>query len=117
MRWELHRVWVVEATLKPGFRHLIPKRRFYLDEDVSAAGITDNYDATGKLIRIDTMLVIPNYVSGYGLLFDNTNTLDLERGAYIVPAFTGFKGGGYRAVDEIPASTWASENMAQTGIR
>jgi hypothetical protein len=33
VRWELHRVWVVEATLKPGKRHLYKKRRFYLDED------------------------------------------------------------------------------------
>lgn len=117
MRWELHRVWVVEATLKPGFRHLMPKRRFYLDEDVSGSGITDNYDATGKLIRIDTMLTIPDYVSGYGLLFDNTNTFDLERGAYIVPAFSGFKGGGYRAVEAIPESIWSAENMAQSSTR
>ncbi|MGH8389085.1 MAG: DUF1329 domain-containing protein, partial [Pseudomonas sp.] len=29
MRWELHRVWVVEATLKPGARHVVPKRRLY----------------------------------------------------------------------------------------
>ncbi|MCY1309903.1 hypothetical protein D9M68_914550 [compost metagenome] len=110
-------MWVVEATLKPGFRHLMPKRRLYLDEDVSGSGITDNYDATGKLIRIDTMLTIPDYVSGHGLLFDNTNTLDLERGAYIVPAFSGFKGGGYRAVDAIPESIWSAENMAQSSTR
>ncbi len=28
MRWELHRVWVVEATLAPGKRHVVPKKRF-----------------------------------------------------------------------------------------
>jgi hypothetical protein len=28
VRWELHRVWVVEATLAPGKRHVIPRRRF-----------------------------------------------------------------------------------------
>src|SRR3546814_8151734 len=33
VRWELHRVWVVEATLKPGKRHVYAKRRFYLDEE------------------------------------------------------------------------------------
>ncbi|MDQ5897900.1 MAG: hypothetical protein QG612_1986, partial [Pseudomonadota bacterium] len=33
MRWELHRVWVVEATLAAGKRHVSPKRRYYLDED------------------------------------------------------------------------------------
>lgn len=33
VRYEKHRVWVVEATLKPGARHVYGKRRFYLDED------------------------------------------------------------------------------------
>jgi hypothetical protein len=33
VRWELHRVWVVEGALKPGKRHIYRKRRFYLDED------------------------------------------------------------------------------------
>ena len=32
-RWELHRVWVVEATLKEGKRHIYAKRVFYVDED------------------------------------------------------------------------------------
>lgn len=117
MRWELHRVRVVEATLKPGFRHLLPKRRFYIDEDVSGAGTADSYDVTGKLIRIDSMLTIPNYVYGYGLIPDNTLTFDLERGAYILPSFTGFKGGGYAATDKPSESTWSPDNMGQTGIR
>lgn len=117
MRWELHRVRVVEATLKPGFRHLLPKRRFYLDEDVSGAGTSDSYDAAGKLIRVDTMPTIPNYVFGYGMVPDQTVTFDLERGAYMVPSFTAFKGGGYGAVDKHPDSTWSPENMAQSGIR
>ncbi|SEI51502.1 DUF1329 domain-containing protein [Pseudomonas sp. NFACC07-1] len=51
VRWELHRVWVVEATLKPGFRHLYSKRRFYLDEDWSGAGMSDEYDGAGKLYK------------------------------------------------------------------
>ncbi len=33
VRYEPHRVWVVEATLKPGARHIYAKRRFYVDED------------------------------------------------------------------------------------
>ncbi|GLU39224.1 DUF1329 domain-containing protein [Pseudomonas sp. NBRC 100443] len=116
IRWELHRVRVVEATLKPGFRHLLPKRSFYLDEDASGLGIADSYDSAGKLIRIDTMLSIPDYVFGYGVIQDNTVTFDLERGAYTIPAFTAFKGGGYQVVD-IPESVWSPENMAQVGIR
>ena len=32
-RFEKHRVWVVEATLKPEFRHIYQKRVFFIDED------------------------------------------------------------------------------------
>jgi hypothetical protein len=50
-RYELHRVWVVEATLKPGASHIYNKRVFYLDEDTWAAVVTDKYDARGDLWR------------------------------------------------------------------
>ncbi|MEI5604110.1 DUF1329 domain-containing protein, partial [Streptomyces brasiliscabiei] len=33
MRYERHRVWVVDAQLARGASHLAPHRRFYLDED------------------------------------------------------------------------------------
>ena len=49
VRWELHRVWVVEATLKPGKRHIYAKRTFYLDEDSWTALASDEYDARGQL--------------------------------------------------------------------
>ncbi|MGE8322921.1 MAG: DUF1329 domain-containing protein [Pseudomonas sp.] len=50
-RYELHRVWVVEATLKPGAQHIYAKRRFYVDEDTWAILETDSYDARGDLWR------------------------------------------------------------------
>lgn len=56
MRWELHRVWVVEATLAPGKRHAVPKRRFYLDEDSWTLALMDGYDAEGKLWRTSQVL-------------------------------------------------------------
>ena len=51
VRWELHRVWVVEATLKPDSRHIYAKRRFYIDEDTWIAVATDAYDARGNYFR------------------------------------------------------------------
>ena len=50
-RYELHRVWVVEATLKPGTSHIYSKRTFYLDEDSWAVVMTDKYDGRGQLWR------------------------------------------------------------------
>lgn len=50
-RWELHRVWTIEATLKPGQRHAYSKRVYYLDEDLSGAGMFDAFDQGGQLHR------------------------------------------------------------------
>ncbi len=52
VRYELHRVWVVEGTTKANIRHLYPKRTFYLDEDSWAILYEDVYDARGKLWRV-----------------------------------------------------------------
>jgi hypothetical protein len=49
VRWELHRVWVVEANLKPGQRHQAPKSRYYVDEDTWVAVLGDRWDANGQL--------------------------------------------------------------------
>jgi hypothetical protein len=49
VRWEQHRVWEVEATLREGKRNVAAKRRFYLDEDTWQAVLTDSWDAQGKL--------------------------------------------------------------------
>lgn len=50
-RYELHRVWVVEATLKADQRHPIHKRRFYVDEDSWRIAAVDCHDADGRLTR------------------------------------------------------------------
>jgi hypothetical protein len=52
IRWEKHRVWVVEATLKEGKRHLYKKRRFYIDEDTWTALASEVYDGRDKLWRV-----------------------------------------------------------------
>lgn len=51
VRWELHRVWVVEAKLKSGQRHQAPRSRYYLDEDTWVAVLGDRWDANGQLWR------------------------------------------------------------------
>lgn len=49
VRWELHRVWIVEAELKPGKRHSAPKSRYYFDEDSWLALLGDRWDSKGQL--------------------------------------------------------------------
>jgi len=52
VRYELHRVWVVEGTVKRGFHHVYPKRTFYLDEDSWAILYEDAFDTRGDVWRV-----------------------------------------------------------------
>lgn len=52
LRYELHRVWVVEGTLKDGERHIYAKRNIYIDEDSWTASVIDHYDSRGELWRV-----------------------------------------------------------------
>jgi hypothetical protein len=51
-RYELHRVWEVEATLKSGERHIYAKRHMYFDEDSWQLALVDHYDGRGQLWRV-----------------------------------------------------------------
>ncbi|WP_281647805.1 DUF1329 domain-containing protein [Parendozoicomonas sp. Alg238-R29] len=51
-RYELHRVWEVEATLKDDARHVYGKRVMFLDEDSWQAVLVDHYDGRGQLWRV-----------------------------------------------------------------
>jgi hypothetical protein len=51
-RFQKHRVWVVEATLKDEFRHVYQKRVFYIDEDSWQVHVTDMFDNRGELYRV-----------------------------------------------------------------
>lgn len=70
VRWEKHRVWVVEATLKPGKRHAVSKRWFYIDEDTWGTSLMDGWSASGKLWRVSINLAfylpdVPAQMSSY----------------------------------------------------
>jgi hypothetical protein len=51
-RYEKHRVWVIEASLKTGARHIYAKRIFYVDEDTWQIAHGDLYDGRGNLWRV-----------------------------------------------------------------
>jgi hypothetical protein len=61
IRWELHRVWIVEANLKKGDRHIYPKRKFYIDEDSWRIHAAETYDALGTLSKVDYTLLFQAY--------------------------------------------------------
>ncbi len=51
VRYELHRVWVVEGTKLPGMNHIYKKRVFYVDEDSWLILTQDLYDERDEFWR------------------------------------------------------------------
>mgnify|MGYP005988778897 FL=1 len=61
VRYEKHRVWVVEANLKDNTRHIYKKRVFYIDEDSWQVSVTDIYDNRDELYRVAVAHAINYY--------------------------------------------------------
>lgn len=115
VRWELHRVWVVEATLAEGKRHIYSKRVFYLDEDSWVAVASDQYDMRGQLYRTGFAYVAPSYEVP-APTGDMHTIYDLVSGIYAANFFTA-ETGGVRHVEPIPEREWAPDSLAGGGIR
>jgi len=61
LRYELHRVWEIEASLKAGSKHVYGKRVFYLDEDSWSVLYEDAYDTRKQLWRVSMFPLIQFY--------------------------------------------------------
>jgi hypothetical protein len=115
LRWELHRVWVVEATLKPGQNHVYGRRVFYVDEDSWAALASDEYDLDGKLLRAVYALPTYDYVSGVPFTVMHV-AYNLGTGAYFL-AFFPDPHSGVSYAESLPDRLWAPDSMAGSGLR
>ncbi len=87
-RYELHRVWVVEATERGGKRHSFGKRTFYIDEDSWNVVLVENEDREGRLWRFQEGHLITLYEN------QSTNclpviTYDLKDGRYFINRLLG----------------------------
>ena len=74
IRWEKHRVWVVDSRLKEGSRHLYSRRTFYMDEDSWGAVAGEMYDGRDQLWRLQ-------YTYGANL-YDRKSSFGSAYGAY-----------------------------------
>lgn len=116
LRWELHRVWVVEATLKEGKRHIYAKRTFYLDEDSWFAVASDQYDARGQLYRAGFQPMTSFYdqpaPGSLTQLF-----YDFSAGGYAVLGMLGAYSTGFKFIDALPDRQWTPDSLAGAGVR
>ena len=115
VRWELHRLWVVEATLKPGKRHIYSKRTFYLDEDSWAALASDEYDARGQLFRASFDAFTYSY-DAQAPFNAAIFSYDLIANSYNLQIHLG-DGGFLRYTAPYPKTEWSPESLAGSGIR
>ncbi len=116
LRWELHRVWVIDATLKPGKRHVVAHRRFYLDEDSWQILLTDGWDANGDLWRMVYTLteLAPDVPSVVGNMA--WGVYNLQTGGYYLNAATN-GAGQFKAVERRPETFFSPEELANVGLR
>lgn len=115
IRWELHRVWVVEAKLKEGKRHVYSKRTFYLDEDSWSALASDNYDARGQMYRAGFAFMAPSYdiPAPYTDMFAH---YDLVSRVYSLTGYVA-ETGGVRQIAAKADKEWTADSLAGSGIR
>jgi hypothetical protein len=116
IRWELHRVWVVEANLKPGKRNLMAKSTYYLDEDTWAAVLADRYDGKGQLAKMlwGSPVVLPDLP---GVVVVNHGFYDLTSGAWYAAEVHAGKAEQYRIMDTYSDSVFSPDAMAGESVR
>lgn len=101
-RYELHRVWVVEANLKDNVSHIYKRRVFYIDEDTWSIVVTDKYDNRDELWRVAeqhgiTFYDIPTY---YGTVEVHH---DLQSGRYIAMGLRNEEPRVYETIKRTPS--------------
>ncbi len=116
MRYELRRVWVVEATLKDGARHVYGKRRFYIDEDSWHFVLVDSYDGRGDLWRVGILNTVYAFgISGFVGRVEMFH--DLQAGAYIAIRMNNETAPTVYDVPQKGAKYFSPQNLRKMGRR
>ena len=115
LRFELHRVWVVDATLKPGVSHLYARRTFYIDEDTWQIITSDSYDQRGQLWRVGDSYglefpQVPVYRTGVDSIYD------LQSGRYTAIGFTN-EGPSIDFSPKLTPDDFTPETLRNAGVR
>lgn len=115
LRYELHRVWVVESTLKDGMRHVYKRRTFYVDEDSWQILVVDVYDNRDQLWRVS---------EGHGINYYDVKNFwttlelhyDLQSGRYLAFGLDN-EAGMYNLSVSIPKEEFTTGALRRAGTR
>jgi hypothetical protein len=116
IRYELHRVWVVEGTLAKGQQDIVARRRLYLDEDSWMAVYSDSWDEAGKLWKFGqaSMVVVPELPA---VIIGSQFVYDFELGGYLYGFAWNEDAAGYKVTAPHPASLFTPDSMAARAVR
>jgi hypothetical protein len=122
VRWERHRVWIVDATLKQGERHIYSRWTFYIDEDSWIILASESYDHGGNIYRVGFSYPWQNYAQGDATNFAHTfGVYDLSKGNYQLAYVNSSKdaaNGFYACTTAMPSlSRYNAQAMAAESIR
>jgi len=115
-RYELQRAWLIEATLKPGTRHVYARRRMYLQEDSWSIVATELYDTRGQLWRVQegfpkTAYEVP-LCSGAAMTY-----YDLTNGRYLVGGLINEEPPVNFFATELNADRYTPASIRRLGVR
>ena len=115
VRWELHRVRIIEATLKPGARNVDNRRIIYCDDDTTSALMGDIYDASGSLWKFQHNMAV---------LYPNIPCLNTIQNFQVYELHAGDYSSGdqynaectpqWKPVPELPSSFMTAGQLAAT---
>ncbi|WP_353090556.1 DUF1329 domain-containing protein [Methylibium sp.] len=115
VRWELHRVWEVEGTVRAGKRDVRPKRKLYLDEDTYIAAIGNTWDSQGTLWHTSYGFPFVEYeLPAVGQ--ETYTTLDLIKGTYSYTT-VGDLSAQIEMLEPWPASYYTPDSLSRKGVR
>ena len=116
LRYELHRVWMVEGRLAPGKHHVAPRRRLYVDEDTWLAVYSEAWDADGRLWKFShaTMMTLPDVPA---TIIGGQFVYDLLEGGYAYDFALGGPGDYLRVTAPHPARMFEPDALAADQLR
>jgi len=114
-RYELHRVWVLEAKVKPSTSHLYARRTFYIDEDSWQILAADQYDSRGQLWRVSEAHCI-NYYDAQVFWSTLEVHADLQNGRYLAVGLDNENAMYDFSLKRTPAD-FTPESLRREGVR
>ena len=116
VRYEMHRVWTIEAVLKPDMRHIYSRRVKHLLADDWTIANTELYDGRGEMWRIQEI----HGIQRYNVPLCNSGTevvYDMQAGRYFATGMQNEEPAVNYFADELEVDTYTPGAIRQLGVR